>query len=369
MKMLRRIFAIAHKEFMHLRRDKLTFGMIAGIPLTLTLIFGYGINQDVRHLNAGVADMARTQASRQLIEDARATQLVNPKYYVDSPQALQALLREGKISIGLLIPHDFSNRLARRDRPAAQLLVDGSDPTVFASAGQLSQMPFSTRTPPSSLDVVEQPGTFAVRALYNPERRSAVFIVPGLCAIILTQTLVLFTAASIVREKERGNIELLIATPVQTYELMIGKIIPFIVIGYIQITIILLLGVFLFNVPIAGSVWQLYLSAGIFIATTLSMGLVVSAQAQNQFQSFQIAMLTLLPQVLLSGFLFPFEGMPRAVQIFSEMLPVTHFLRILRGIVLRNATPVEVWQDIWPLLVVFVVLMTIAVLRFRKRLD
>jgi len=367
--MLRRIMAIAHKEFMHLRRDRLTFGMIAGIPLMLTLIFGYGINQDVRHLNAGVADLARTQASRQLIEDARATQIVDPEYSVDSTQALQALLRQGKVSIGIVIPPDFANRLVRGDRPAAQLLVDGSDPTLFASARQLSQRPFSTRTPKTSLDVARRPGTFSIRALYNPEGRSAVFVVPGLCAIILTQTLVLFTAASIVREKERGNIELLINTPVQTYELMIGKIIPFIVIGYIQITIILLLGVVLFNVPIAGSLINLYFAAGIFIAATLSMGLVVSAQAQTQFQAFQISILTLLPQVLLSGFIFPFDGMPRAVQIFSELLPVTHFLRILRGIVLRGATPAEVWPDIWPLFVIFLALMTLAVARFRKRLD
>jgi ABC-2 type transport system permease protein len=369
MKMLRRIFAIAHKEFMHLRRDRLTLGMIAGIPLMLTLIFGYGINQDVRHLTAGVADLAGTQAARQLVEDARATQIVNPKYLVDTPAKLEALLREGKISIGIVIPADFANRLARGDRPAAQLLVDGSDPTVFASARQLSQLPFMTRTPPTSLDVVQKPRTFEIRALYNPEGRSAVFVVPGLCAIILTQTLVLFAAASIVREKERGNIELLITTPVQTYELMIGKIVPFIVIGYIQITIILSLGVFLFNVPIAGSLLQLYIAAGVFIAATLAIGLIVSAQAQTQFQSFQISILTLLPQVLLSGFIFPYDGMPRAVQIVAEFMPVTHFLRILRGIVLRDATASEVWPDIWPLFVIFLVLITLAVLRFRKRLD
>jgi ABC-2 type transport system permease protein len=369
MNTLRRIFAIAHKEFMHLRRDRLTLGMIVGIPLMLTLIFGYGINQDVRHLTAGVADLALTQSSRQLVEDARATQLINPKYSVNTPEELQKLLREGKISIGIAIPADFANRLVRGDRPAAQLLVDGSDPTVFASARQLSQLPFATRTPTTALDVATQPHTFEVRALYNPERRSAVFVVPGLCAIILTQTLVLFAAASIVREKERGNIELLITTPVQTYELMIGKIIPFILIGYIQITIILLLGVFLFDVPIVGSLGQLYLSAGIFIAATLAIGLIVSAQAQTQFQSFQISILTLLPQVLLSGFIFPYDGMPRAVQIAAQFMPVTHFLRILRGIVLRDATASEVWPDIWPLLVIFLVLITLAVLRFRKRLD
>ena len=369
MDMLRRILAIAHKEFMHLRRDRLTFGMIAGIPLTLTLIFGYGINQDVRHLRAGVADLSRTQASRQLVEDARATQIIDVDYTVDTPTQLEALLRGGKISLGLVIPADFANRLARGDRPAAQLLVDGSDPTVFASAKGLANLPFRTRTPTTSLDVARQPRTFEIRALYNPEGRSAVFIVPGMAAIILTQTLVLFAAASIVREKERGNIELLITTPVQTYELMIGKITPFIVIGYIQMSIILAMGVFLFNVPIAGSLVELYLAAGLFIAATLSIGLIVSTLAQTQFQSFQVSIMTLLPQVVLSGFIFPFEGMPRAVQVFAQFLPVTHVLRILRGVVLRNATSGELWPDIWPLLAMFLVLITLAVLRFRKRLD
>jgi ABC-2 type transport system permease protein len=364
----RRISAIARKEFRHLRRDPLTGGMIAGIPIVMTLLFGYAINQDVRHLRAGVADLAGTQRSRILAVDAQATQVIDIVARVGSAAELEELLVKGEISVGLLIPEDFERRLSRGDRPAAQLLVDGGDPIVLGAARGLGAFPierrFSARGrgPPAST-------TFEVRAYYNPERRSPVHIVPGLCGVILTLTMVLFTAVAIVRERERGNLELLIAPPVQTVELMLGKIAPYILIGFVQITLILLLGALLFRVPIRGSLLDLYATAGTFVAASLTLGLFISTLASTQFQAFQMTFISFLPQLLLSGFMFPFDGMPRAAQLLAEVFPLTHFLRIIRGIALRGAALGDVWPDTWPLLLFFVVAIGLAVARFRKRLD
>ena len=360
-----RIVAVARKEFLHLRRDRLTGGMVAGIPLGMSLLFGFAINQDVRHLRAGVADLANTQRSRQLIVDTEATQVLDLVHHVGSARELEGLLRRGEISIGIVVPADLEARLERRDRPAAQLLVDGADPIILSTAGRLIELPLvDDRTPgaqPASL--------YEMRPYFNPERRSAVYIVPALTGVILTLTMVLFTSTAIVRERERGNLELLIATPVQTLELMIGKVAPYIVIGYIQVTLILLLAINIFNVAIQGRLVDFYVSAGFFVAAALGLGLFISTLAKNQFQAFQMTLVTFLPQLLLSGFMFPFDGIPPRIQVLSELFPLTHFIRIIRGILLRGASLPEVWPDIWPLMTFFVVMMTLSVLRFRKRLD
>ncbi|MDX1385559.1 MAG: ABC transporter permease [Thermoanaerobaculia bacterium] len=375
-----RIRAIALKELRHLRRDRLTGGMIAGIPVALVLLFGYGINQDVRHLRAAVADLADTQLSRRLAADTAATQVVDIVRGAASAEELEELLRRGEISIGIVIPADFESRLVRGDRAAAQLLVDGGDPIVVSTARGLvdlrlerDQMPVA-RPPAVRADAALPAAApsrpvYELRPFYNPERRSPVYIVPALCGVILTLTMVLFTSTAIVRERERGNLELLIATPVRTLELMVGKILPYIVIGYVQVSLILLLGVFLFAVPIRGSLGDFYLGSGVFVAAALALGLFISTLASNQFQAFQMTIVSYLPQLLLSGFMFPFDGMPEIVQGLAEFFPLTHYIRIIRGVVLRGATLGEVWPDIWPLLTFFAVMMSLAVLRFRKRLD
>jgi ABC-2 type transport system permease protein len=362
---LSRILAVAHKEFLHLRRDHLTGGMIAGIPLVMTLLFGFAINQDVRHLRAAYVDLSDSQASRSLLAAARASQVVDIVAQVGAMTELEALLRRGDISVGIYIPASFDDRLATHQQPLAQLLVDGSDPIVLSAAKGLQGL-----LVPSGRQSQGLPGgVFAVRPLYNPERRAAVFIVPGLVGVILTLTMVLFTAIAIVRERDRGNLELLIATPIGSLELMLGKILPYIGIGYIQVAIILLLGYYLFDVPMRGSLLDLGLAVLCFVAATLTLGLVISTFVQSQFQAFQLTFITFLPQLLLSGYMFPFEGMPRAAQWFAELFPLTHFLRIVRGIILRGAELAELGQEIWPLLVFFVVMLSVAVLRFRKRLD
>ena len=208
-----------------------------------------------------------------------------------------------------------------------------------------------------------------MRVFYNPERRSPVFIVPGLVGVILNLTMVLFTAVAIVRERERGNMELLITTPIRGLELMLGKITPYLLIGYLQASIIMGLGLFLFDVPIQGSLFDFYAGVGLFVISTLTLGLMISTLATTQFQAFQMTFMSFLPQLLLSGFMFPFEGMPVPAQWLAELFPLTHFLRIVRGIILRGAEVEVLWQDVWPLMAFFTVFLAMATIRFRKRLD
>jgi ABC-2 type transport system permease protein len=280
---------------------------------------------------------------------------------------LEALLRRGEISVGLFLPYDFERRAAAGDRPAAHLLIDGSDPIVLAAARGLAELPLPRRgLPPESTG---RAPVFEVRAFYNPERRSAVQIVPGLIGVILTMTMTLFTAIAIVREREHGNLEMLITTPVRTPELMIGKILPYMAIGLVQVTLILVLGSLLFDVPVRGTLTDVYQAGLLFVTATLGLGLLISTVAQTQFQAFQLTFFTFLPQILLSGFMFPFDGMPQPARWLAEAFPLTHFVRIIRGIMLRGAGLGDVSRDMWPLLVFFLATMALATVRFRKRLD
>lgn len=360
-----RIFAIVRKEIRQLRRDRLTFGMIVGLPLGQLLLFGYAINTDVRNLKTAIADEASTHLSREFIQRLGETQVSRIIEHVGSANELEEGLRDGKIAIGVYLPPDFDRRVLDGTRPAVQLLVDGSDPTILGVANQLRSMPihFDTTKAPATIDNVE------VRAYYNPERRTPVNIVPGLLAIILTMTMILFTAVAIVRERERGNLELLINTPMSSAELMIGKVVPYIAIGLVQLALILMVGNLLFDVPVRGSVAQLYLGATLFIAANLSLGLLISTAVRTQFQAMQVTVFILIPSILLSGFLFPFDGMPDFAQWIGEVLPATHFVRIARGVMLREATLFDLSPDIVALALFTAVAMTGAALRFSKRLD
>jgi ABC-2 type transport system permease protein len=366
MQALRRILAITRKELRQLRRDRLTFGMIVGIPLIQLLLFGYAINTNVRGLRAGVADGARTERSRILVDSLAATQVVRPVVSVQGPQELEQLLQEGHIDVGVVIPEDLGSRIVRRELPAVQLLVDGADTAVAAAVAGVNGIP---PPDPRVMRQVSQPQLFSIRILYNGEKRSAVSIVPGLLGVILTMTMVLFTAIAIVRERERGSLELLITTPVRSLELMVGKILPYIVIGMVQIALLLLLGRFLFEVPLRGSLLELYLAGLAFIAANLAIGLLFSTIAQSQFQSMQLTFFFFLPSILISGFMFPYSGMPALIQTLAEILPLTHFNRLSRGILLKGATLWELKHELLPLGVFFLVVLGLAALRFRKRLD
>lgn len=358
----RRLLAVVVKELRQMRRDRLTLAMIVGIPVIQLLVFGYAINLTLRGLPAGVADQARTSASRALVMDLFATGVIEPVAETDSPEALMRMLRRGRISVGLVVPPDFERRRAE-GREAVQILVDGSDTVVQAAAIQLAQMPIDGR----AFD--PRGGPIRVVSFYNPERRTAVNIVPGLIGVILTMTMVLFTAVAVVRERERGNMEMLMATPISRGELMIGKVVPYVGIGFVQTTLVLALGMWLFEVPVRGSLVDAYLAAMLLIVANLSLGLLISTRAQSQFQAMQVTFFVFLPSILLSGFLFPFEGIPEPVQWLAELLPLTHFLRLIRGVMLRSASLWELWPDVLALVGFSAAMMTLAIVRFRKRLD
>jgi ABC-2 type transport system permease protein len=362
MRALQRIFAIVMKELRQLRRDRITFGMIVGLPVIQLLMFGYAINNDPRHIQAAVADLSASALSRQYVMDLSQSQVIDLAHQAGSAEELEALMRRGAISVGIYIPHDFERRLQDPNRAAVQMLVDGSDTVVQGAVTRLAQ-------PARLSPYLDQPPEIEVRTYYNPERRSPVNTVPGLIGIILTMTMTLFTAVAIVRERERGNLELLITTPVGIPELMLAKILPYILIGLIQVTLVLWLGHWLFQVPLRGSLWDVYQVSLLFIIANLAMGLMISTLARTQFQAMQLTMFILLPSILLSGFMFPFAGMPKLAQWIAEVLPMTHFMRLIRGVVLRGASLAELAQEILVLSVFIVVAMAVAILRFKKRLD
>lgn len=363
---LSRLLAIIKKEVRQLRRDRLTFGMVVGVPVIQMLLFGYAINTDVRNLKTAVVNQANTHLSRDFVAQLAETQVVDIIGFAQTPEELEEHLRRGRISIGVFIPKDFDRRASVRSRKAVHLLVDGSDPTILGVANQLRDIPFGFDTQSrASTDtrIVE------VRPYYNPERRSPVNIVPGIIGVILTMTMILFTAVAIVRERERGNLELLINTPVTSAELMIGKIVPYIVIGMLQLALILGVGRLLFDVPVRGSIIDLLIAACAFVAANLSLGLLISTAARTQFQAMQMMVFIIIPSILLSGFMFPFDGMPQVAQYIGEILPNTHFIRLTRGIMLRDAGLGELLPDLYYLIGFTLVAMTIAAKRFTRRLD
>jgi ABC-2 type transport system permease protein len=366
----RRLAAVMVKELRQLKRDRVTLAMIIGIPVMQLVLFGYAINLNLRGLDAGIADQAGTAASRAVVMDMVATGVIEPKLAATTPQQLMEGLRRGRISVGVVVPPDFERRRAE-GREAVQVLVDGSDTVVQSAALQLAQMPLDNARALTSVTGLREvtPAQISVVSFYNPERRSEVNIVPGLIGVILTMTMVLFTGVAIVRERERGNMELLIATPVTSGELMVGKVLPYAVIGLVQTTAILLVGLWLFRVPIRGNVADVYLAAVLLILANLTLGLLISTRAQTQFQAMQMTFFVFLPSILLSGFMFPFAGMPKLIQWIAEVLPLTHFLRLIRGIMLRGASLIELWPEVVALVAFTVVMMAAAILRFTKRLD
>jgi ABC-2 type transport system permease protein len=363
--MLERIFAVMLKEVRQLARDRVTFGMIVGIPLMEILLFGYAINFDVRGLRAAVVDEAGTSLSRALVGDLQATGVIVLQPPSPDVADLRRRINAGRLSVGIVIPPDFERRRLDPDRPAVQLLVDGSEPMIDSIARSLASTPVPGRS-----GLQHQPARFfEVYTEFNPERRTAVQVVPALIGVILNMTMVIFTAAAIVRERERGNLELLITTPIRSGELMAGKLLPYVFIGLLQATLVLVVGMWIFDVPLNGSLVQFYLAAALFIASTLTLGLVISTIAVTQLQAFQMAFMTMLPSILMSGFVFPFDGMPKPAQWFAQLLPLTHFVDMVRGVILRGAPLVDLRVQAAKLLAFFAVTLLIATRRFHKSLD
>jgi len=370
-----RLVGIMWKEFLQLRRDPMALTLTLFIPVALLFIFGYAINTDVKHLPTVVFDQSRDVEAQRLLEAFANSQYFDLRYVARSQAEVTRLIDTGRAKVGIVIPPDFAERLRGRGGAAIQVIVDASDPQVAGSAMNAAtalglsrslelarRQNGATRTEPVGLDV-------RVRAWYNPDQESALFIVPGLIGALLMQTTITIMAVAVVRERERGTLEALVVSPLRRWEIMLGKIVPNLLVAYGQMTLALVVAHYVFQVPIRGSIVLLYAISALFMMGTLGIGIYVSTLARTVPQAMQLGFLAILPSIYLSGLLFPLEGMPEPAQYLARVLPITYFLRIIRGIVLKGIGLDQLWPDVWPLVVFGVVIFTLSVLRFRKSLD
>ncbi len=372
---LHRLWAIVLKEFIQMRRDRVTFGMMVGIPLMQLTLFGFAINSDPRHLPTALRIADHGPFARTLVTAMRQSDYFTVVREAQTEDEAATLLKLGEVQFVINIPEDFSRRLLRGERPTVLVEADATDPAAtgpaIAAARVLANAVLDRELigPLARLRGKAGPIDFQVHAHYNPENITQYNVVPGLMGVVLTMTMVVITALAITRERERGTMENLLATPVRPFEVMVGKIIPYIVVGYIQVTLILLASHFFFHVPMVGSLLLVYAVSFLFIAANLAMGITFSTLAQNQLQAVQMAFFFFLPSILLSGFMFPFRGMPDWAQAIGSCLPLTHFLRIVRGILLKGNGPAEIAPELWPLLLFLAVAMAVGVKRYRQTLD
>jgi ABC-2 type transport system permease protein len=371
--MLSRTLVIAKKELLQLRRDRMTLAMMIVLPLVQLLLFGYAINTDVRHMPTVVFDQDRSAASRDLSRSLEATGFYDLVGTVSGYEQIAQAFASGLARVALVVPTHYAADLSSGRGASLQLVVDGSDPQVVASATNTATSLIAARGASLAVSRAEPSGRLQPIRLepliwYNPELRTAVYVVPGLVGVILTMTMVMLTAMAIARERERGTLEQLIVSPVRRFELMLGKILPFVSIGYVQMTLVLLTGGVVFDVPIAGSLPLLYAVAFIFIAANLALGLFFSTLAQTQQQAMQMSFFFLLPSLLLSGFMFPFEAMPEPARWLGQALPLTHFLRAVRGVALKGAGLRDIWPELVWLAGILGALVSLASLRFSKKL-
>ena len=367
----RKTWAVLVKEFIQLRRDRVTFAMIVMVPLMQILLFGYAINTTPRNLPTAVLLQENSDIARSILAALKNTKYFKVTELPHSTAELDHLLAAGKVLFAIEIPAGFERSVRRGDKPAMLVAADATDPVASGSALSALGMAVQTalahdRLVPESL---QTPFEIRAHARYNPAGVTQLNIVPGLVGTILTMTMLIFTALSVTREIERGTMENLLAMPITPIEIMLGKIIPYVFVGFVQATLIISMGVLLFGVPIIGSLAVLAALSTLFIAANLSIGYTFSTIAQNQLQAMQMSIMFFLPSILLSGFMFPFAGMPVWAQYIGEGLPLTHYLRIVRAIMLKGATLPNLQYDAIALLALMLLAMTIAVLRFRRTLD
>ncbi len=372
---LRRWWAMILKELVQLMRDRLTFGMIVGIPVMQLALFGFAINTDPKNMPTAVIAPDHSEFTRSIVEGLRQTEYFAIVDGIDNEDAAQSALARGDVQFVLSIPSDFTAKLLRGEQPAILLEADATDPTATGSAlAAVANLPAivaakDLQGAAAGLYVNRPPFEVRVHRKYNPEGLTQYNIIPGLMGVILSLTMVMMTALAITRERERGTMENLLAMPLLPLEVMSGKIVPYIAIGLVQSTIILAGARFVFGVPVMGGVPALYLSALLFIAVNLAVGITFSSLARNQLQAMQLAVFYFLPNMMLSGFMFPFRGMPGWAQAIGECLPLTHFNRLVRGIFLKGNGWPELWPDLWPLALFGFVVMVIAVVFYRRTLD
>ncbi|XZG70363.1 ABC transporter permease [Chitinibacteraceae bacterium HSL-7] len=366
-----RWWGIVCKEFLQLRRDRVTFGMIIGVPIMQMLLFGFAINTDPRHLPLATLPHESTAITRSVIAALEHSRYFDYRGELPGEAAADAALQRGDVMFVLSFPPGFTRDVLRGDQPQALIEADATDPV--ASAAPLAAIPeiinrVVARDVPR---LASAPAAFGIRIQrrYNPEGLTQYNIIPGLMGVVLSMTLVMMTGLAMTRERERGTMENLLAMPVAPLEVITGKIVPYIVIGFVQATLILLGAHWLFHVPMQGALPAVYLGALLFIAASLAVGITLSSLARNQLQAMQLTIVYFLPNILLSGFMFPFAGMPRWAQWLGELLPLTHFTRMMRALLLKGAGWGELWPQIWPQLAFTLVMLVVAVLAYRRTLD
>ncbi len=375
---LNRIKHIVVKEFIHIMRDKPSLAIAFVMPVMMLLLFGYAVTTDINNINLVVLDQDMTSGSRALVQAFQNSNYYVVTQYETSYAGVKSDIDTGSAKAGLIIPHGYADKLARGEQSPVQIVIDGSDPTVartvFNSAQLLGQEK-STELRLASLEktglALKIPGGIDLRprVWYNPEMTSLRFNIPGLIGLVLQNITIILTAFALVRERERGTLEQLIVTPVKPRELIVGKLVPYIVIAFFDVALVLAIGVFWFNVPVAGSTVLLLALSALFLLTALGLGMFISTVAKTQLQAMQMAIAILLPSVLLSGFMFPREAMPKLVYLLGYLMPLTYFIDILRGIILKGLTLYQLWGDVAPLTVFGISIIALSSLRFRKRLD
>jgi ABC-2 type transport system permease protein len=367
----RRTWAMLIKEFIQLKRDRVSFAMIVMIPLVQLLLFGYAINTNPRHLPTAVLLQEQSDLGRSILKAIQNTAYFDVTHIVHDETEFDRLLASGAVLFAIEIPANFERAVRRGDRPALLVAVDATDPVAAGSAmAALSTLVQTALLHDRAVpDGAGAPFEIRTHARYNPAANTSLNIVPGLVGTILTMTMLIFTALSVTREIERGTMESLLAMPIAPVEIMLGKIVPYIMVGFVQASLIIGLGIGLFGVPLLGSLLLLALLSTLFITTNLAVGYTFSTIAQNQLQAMQMSMMFFLPNILLSGFMFPFAGMPAWAQWIGELLPLTHYLRIVRGIMLKGAALADLRYDTLALAGLMLVAMLIAISRFRRTLD
>jgi len=372
---LDRVAAVMIKEFKQLTRDRLTYAMILGLPVVQLLLFGYAINTQPRHLPTAVLVQEDSVFARSIVGALAHSAYFDLAAQARSPAELDEMIRQGRVQFAVTVPGDFTRRVARGDQPQILVEADATDPSATGGAvAALAGLPIQALTHDLKGALAARgqgvpPFEVVVHARYNPEAITAYNIVPGLLGVILSMTLVMMTALSVTRETERGTMESLLATPVEPLEVMTGKLAPYVVIGLIQTAIILVLARFLFGVPMEGGWVGLSVGVAAFIVGSLALGFLISTAARSQLQAMQMSVFYIFPSILLSGFMFPFRGMPAWAQVIGEAIPVTHFLRVVRGALLKGQTLGDMWRELAALLAFVCVVTALAMARYRRTLD
>jgi ABC-2 type transport system permease protein len=370
-----RFVAIVRKELIQLKRDRLTFAMMVGVPLLQLTLFGYAINNDPKRLPTAVVDADRTEISRSLTAAVQNSGYFHVVWTGERLADADHLIARGQVQFLVHVPAGFTRALVRGEHPSLLVEADASDPAASSNAvAAVLQLPKTALRddlvgPLAASAPASEAFELRVHRRYNPEGISAYNIVPGLMGVILTMTMIMMTALAVTRETERGTMENLLATPVRPLEVMLGKILPYVAIGNVQVGVILVASAFLFDVPMVGSLLLLLLLTQAFILANLAVGITISTTARNQMQAMQMTLFFFLPSILLSGFMFPFRGMPVWAQTIGEVLPLTHYLRVVRGILLKGNGALDVWPHLWPLLLFILAVLALGLGRFRRTLD